>query len=151
MDPAHGVSHRPPRLGRGGYAGKLVDYAATMLGITVKIVTKLAGQIGFVALRRRWCVERTFSWINRCRRAVRDYERLPAHHAAMVYWAMIIVVGRRLTRHHSAVLGHRATCPRSLNTDICRALTGWASSTSRGAGRTRSIRAAATQSITLQR
>jgi transposase len=86
----------------GGYAGKLVDYAATMLGITVQIVNKLAGQVGFVVLHRRWCVERTFSWINRCRRTVRDYERLPAHHAAMVYWAMIIVMGRRLARHQAS-------------------------------------------------
>jgi putative transposase len=55
----------------------------------------------FIVLPRRWCVERTFSWINRCRRTVRDYERLPAHHAAMDYWAMIIVMGRRLARHHN--------------------------------------------------
>jgi putative transposase len=86
----------------GGYAGKLVHYAATMLGITVQIVSKLAGQVGFVVLPRRWCVERTFSWINRCRRTVRDYERLPAHHAATVYWAMIIIMGRRLARHQAA-------------------------------------------------
>jgi transposase len=69
----------------GGYAGKLVHYAANMLGITVQVVSKLAGQVGFVVLPGRWCVERTFSWINRSRRTVRDYERLPAHHAAMVY------------------------------------------------------------------
>jgi putative transposase len=85
-----------------GYAGKLVDYAATYLGITVQIVAKLAGQTTFVVLPRRWCVERTFSWINRCRRTVRDYERLPAHHAAMVQWAMVIVMTRRLARHHTA-------------------------------------------------
>jgi transposase len=85
-----------------GYAGKLVDYAATRLGITVQIVAKLAGQVGFVVLPRRWCVERTFSWINRCRRTVRDYERQPAHHAATVYWAMIIIMGRRLARHQAA-------------------------------------------------
>jgi len=85
-----------------GYAGKLVDYATAMLGLTVQIVSKLAGQVGFVVLPRRWCVERTFSWINRCRRTVRDYERQPAHHAAMVYWAMIIVMGRRLARHQAA-------------------------------------------------
>jgi transposase len=85
-----------------GYAGKLVDYATGMLGITVQIVSKLAGQVGFVVLPRRWCVERTFSWINRCRRTVRDYERLPEHHAATVYWAMIIIMGRRLARHQTA-------------------------------------------------
>jgi transposase len=86
----------------GGYAGKLVDYTAIVLGITVQIVSKLAGQAGFVVLPRRWCVERTFSWINRCRRTARDYERLPAHHAAMVYWSMIIIMTRRLARYQAA-------------------------------------------------
>jgi putative transposase len=85
----------------GGYAGKLVDYAATVLGLSVQIVSKLAGQVGFVVLPRRWCVERTFSWINRCRRTVRDYERLPEHHTATVYWSMTIIMGRRLARHHA--------------------------------------------------
>jgi putative transposase len=83
----------------GGYAGKLVDWATTHLALTVRIVAKLAGQTTFVVLHRRWAVERTFSWINRCRRTVRDYERLPEHHAAMVQWAMIIIMTRRLARH----------------------------------------------------
>ncbi|WP_345478717.1 transposase, partial [Actinoplanes auranticolor] len=60
---------------------------------------KLAGQTEFVVLHRRWAVERTFSWVNRCRRTVRDYERLPQHHAAMVQWAMITLMTRRLARH----------------------------------------------------
>ena len=72
-----------------------------MLGLSVQIVSKLTGQTGFVVLPRRWCVERTFSWINRCRRTVRDYERLPAHHAATVYWSMIIIMGRRLARQQA--------------------------------------------------
>ena len=66
------------------YAGKLVDWAATGLTLTVQVVAKLAGQTTFVVLPRRWCAERTFAWINRCRRTVRDYERLPDHHTAMV-------------------------------------------------------------------
>ncbi len=82
-----------------GYAGKLVDWAADQLRLAVQIVAKLAGQSTFVVLHRRWAVERTFSWINRCRRTVRDYERLPQHHAAMVQWAMIIIMTRRLARH----------------------------------------------------
>jgi transposase len=82
-----------------GYAGKLVGWAAEQLRLTVQIVTKLAGQTTFVVLHRRWAVERTFSWINRCRRTVRDYERLPQHHAAMVQWSMIIIMTRRLARH----------------------------------------------------
>jgi putative transposase len=39
-------------------------------------------------------VERTFAWINRCRRTVRDHERHPAHAAAMVQWAMVIIMTR---------------------------------------------------------
>jgi transposase len=45
--------------------------------------------------------ERRFSWINRCRRTVRDYERLPQHHAAMIQWAMIALMTRRLAHHHT--------------------------------------------------
>jgi transposase len=84
-----------------GYAGRLVDWARSNLGITMQIVRKLTGQTTFVVLHRRWCVERTFSWINRCRRTVRDYERLPQHHAAMVQWSMVILMTRRLVRHHT--------------------------------------------------
>jgi transposase len=50
---------------------------------------------GFHVLHRRWVVERTNAWISRRRRCARDYERLPAHHAAMVHWAAII----QMTRH----------------------------------------------------
>lgn len=84
-----------------GYSGKLVDWATAALRLNLQIVRKLAEQVGFVVLHRRWAVERTFSWINRCRRTVRDYERLPAHHAAMVQWAMVIIMTRRLARYQA--------------------------------------------------
>jgi len=45
-------------------------------------------------------VERTLAWITSYRRCARDYERLPAHHEAAVYWAMITLMARRLTRHN---------------------------------------------------
>jgi transposase len=85
----------------GGYSGGPVTYGAG-LGLVVQVVAKLAGQIGFKVLPRRWVVERTFSWINRCRRTARDYERRPEHHAAMVQWSMIIIMTRRLARHHAS-------------------------------------------------
>jgi transposase len=85
----------------GGYSGQLVVWAMATLGLAVDVVRKLAGQVGFVPLPRRWVVERTFSWINRCRRTVRDYERLPEHHAALVQWAMVIIMTRRLARYHA--------------------------------------------------
>jgi hypothetical protein len=42
------------------------------------------------------------AWITRHRRIVRDYERLPARHETYVYWSMIIVMTRRLTRQPAA-------------------------------------------------
>ncbi len=80
----------------GGYAGKLVEFARLLLRITVEIVVKPAGQHTFEVLPRRWVVERTLSWLVRCRRLGRDYERLPGHAEAMVKWAMIGLMARRL-------------------------------------------------------
>lgn len=80
----------------GGYAGKLVDFARQRLQVTLEIVKKPAGQHTFEALPRRWVVERTLSWLVRCRRLGHDYERLPAHAEAMVKWAMIGLMARRL-------------------------------------------------------
>jgi transposase len=80
----------------GGYAGKLVRFSQTMLRITVEIVKKTEGQHTFEVLPRRWVVERTLSWISRCRRLDHDYERLPEHAETMVRWAMIGIMVRRL-------------------------------------------------------
>lgn len=82
----------------GGYTGSLPTWAKTILGLTIEIVTKLAGQVGFVVLPRRWVVERTFSWICQARRNVRDYERLPEHSEAFINWSAITMMTRRLTR-----------------------------------------------------
>jgi transposase len=96
------VTYRGIRLvwADGGYAGKLVAWAACMLHLVVEIVRKRPGQSTFEVLPRRWVVERTLAWISKHRRCVRDYERLPAHHAAMVTWAMVAVMTRRLARPH---------------------------------------------------
>jgi putative transposase len=71
-----------------------------VLHLAVEIVRKRPGQSTFEVLPRRWVVERTLAWISKHRRCVRDYERLPAHHAAMVTWAMVAVMTRRLARPH---------------------------------------------------
>ena len=52
----------------------------------------------FEVLPRRWVVERTFAWIGKHRRTARDYERLPASHEAMILWAMIALMTRRLAQ-----------------------------------------------------
>jgi transposase len=82
----------------GGYAGKLLPWAATWLKLTVQIVKRPDDLHTFKVLPRRWVVERTLAWITAYRRCARDYERLPAHHEAMVYWAMITVMTQCLAR-----------------------------------------------------
>jgi putative transposase len=88
----------------GGYAGKLVTWARTRLKpkLTLEIVKRPDDLHTFQVLPRRWVVERTLSWITRHRRTVRDYERRAAHHETYVYWAMIIVMTRRLARQPAA-------------------------------------------------
>jgi transposase len=82
----------------GGYAGKLLPWAATWLKLTVQIVKRPDDLHTFQVLPRRWVVERTLAWITSYRRCARDYERLPASHEAAIYWAMITLMARRLAR-----------------------------------------------------
>jgi len=82
----------------GGYAGRLVTWAKAVLHLTITIVKRTDNLKGFVVLPRRWVVERTFGWLIRHRRLVRDYERKPEHHEAMVWWATVAIMTRRLTR-----------------------------------------------------
>ena len=90
----------------GIYAGKLVTWAKAALKLTLQIVRRPGDLHTFQVLPRRWVVERTLAWITRCRRTVRDYERLTAHHETIVYWAMIIIMSRRLARQHQAPQPH---------------------------------------------
>jgi len=60
----------------GGYAGRLVHWAEKKAHIAVEIVKRNPAAKGFEVLRRRWVVERTFAWIVKNRRFVRDYEQL---------------------------------------------------------------------------
>ena len=80
-----------------GYAaGKLATWAAA-LRLTVQVVAKRDPH-AFEILPRRWVVERTFAWISKHRRTVRDYEHLTASHEAMILWAMIVLMARRLAQ-----------------------------------------------------
>ncbi|MFO7854057.1 MAG: transposase [Paracoccaceae bacterium] len=54
------------------------------------------GATGFVVIRRRCVVERTFAWIMKCRRLVRDYEQLTAVAETLVTIAAIATPVRRV-------------------------------------------------------
>jgi transposase len=82
----------------GGYVGRLVNWAQQTLALTLSIVKRTDDTTGFVVLPRRWVVERTFGWLLRYRRLVRDYERRPDHHEARALWATVTIMTRQLAR-----------------------------------------------------
>jgi transposase len=71
------------------YGGDLSAETEALHGIIVTVVSKPAGQRGFVPLARRWVVERFFGWLTHCRRLVRDYERYPASSEAWIHLASV--------------------------------------------------------------
>ncbi len=109
------AAHRGIRLAwaDAGYTRKLTDWAAATLRLAVEVVRKHDPHT-FQVLPRRWVVERTFAWISKHRRCVRDYERLPEHHEAMIKWAMIALMARRLARQLPAAQPARAVMPVTL-------------------------------------
>lgn len=71
--------------------------AAAYRDFVIEIVRKLDGQQGFQPLPRRWVVERTFGWMTRWRRLVRDYERRCDVSGAMIHVAMGSLLLRRIS------------------------------------------------------
>jgi len=82
----------------GGYPGRLLIWAKDVLTLTMQIIKRIPGAAGFHVRPRIWVVERSFAWINKHRRCVRDYETRPDHHEAMVHLAIITTMTRRLAR-----------------------------------------------------
>lgn len=85
-----------------GFAGRLLEWANTILRTTVEVVRKPPEQRGFSVLPRRWAVERTLAWLTAHRRLARDYERHPATSEAMIRWAAINTITRRIARGRPA-------------------------------------------------
>ncbi|QKL59626.1 transposase (plasmid) [Ralstonia solanacearum] len=73
----------------------LMDKAAT-LDFVVEVVRRHEQQTGFAVPPRRWVVERTFGWMVRWRRLVRDYEPRADVSEAMIHIAMSGLLLRRI-------------------------------------------------------
>jgi transposase len=61
---------------------------AAYLEFVIEIIRRSDDQKGFEILPRRWVVERTFGWMTRRRRLVRDYEARIDVSQAMILVAM---------------------------------------------------------------
>ena len=75
--------------------GRLMSQAADR-DFVIEVVRKLADQQGFQPLPRRWVVERSFGWMIRWRRLVRDYEERCDVSEAMIFVSMGSLLLRRI-------------------------------------------------------
>ena len=82
----------------GGYTGETFAQwvRARRPKLAVTVVKRSDDTAGFKVLPHRWVVERTFGWLMRQRRLVRDYETTETSAAAWIYIAMIRIQLRRL-------------------------------------------------------
>ena len=64
--------------------------------LQIEIVTRSEQVKGFVVLPKRWIVERTLAWLNRCRRLAKDFENRLRYALAFVHLAAIRLMVRKL-------------------------------------------------------
>ena len=82
----------------GGYQGPVFQRALkrVMRQVDLEIVKRSDHAKGFEVLPRRWIVERTIGWLNRCRRLAKDWENLNRKALAFLRLASIRLMMRKL-------------------------------------------------------
>jgi transposase len=82
----------------GGYQGEKFQNGlrAAMAHLQIEIVKRSDHAKGFAVLPKRWIVERTFAWLNRCRRLAKDWENLNRQGLTFLRLASIRIMLRRL-------------------------------------------------------
>jgi putative transposase len=70
--------------------------AQVLPNLETQIVKRSDRAEGFVVLPRRWVVERTIAWLNRCRRLAKDWENLNRTALAFLKLASIRLMLRKL-------------------------------------------------------
>ncbi len=80
------------------YEGPLFEgaLAGILPHLETEIVKRSRQVTGFVALPKRWIVERTIAWLNRCRRLAKDWECLNRNALAFLKLASIRLMLRKL-------------------------------------------------------
>jgi transposase len=82
----------------GGYQGPQFQQGvkAVLPQLVVEIIKRTDKAKGFEVLPRRWVVERTIAWLNRCRRLAKDFENLNSTAVAFIKLASIRLMLRKL-------------------------------------------------------
>jgi transposase len=79
-----------------GYQGPKFRNGARKIRRRLKIeIVKRSGP-GFKVLPKRWVVERTPAWLGRCRRLAKDFECLGRNALALLRWASVRLMLRKL-------------------------------------------------------
>ncbi len=80
------------------YGGPIFQAGLTKLlpQLNIEIIRRSDKAKGFVALPKRWIVERTIAWLNRCRRLAKDWENLNCNGLAFLKLASIRLMVRKL-------------------------------------------------------
>jgi transposase len=82
----------------GGYQGSQFQDALLRVvrQVDVEIVKRSDAAKGFTVLPKRWVVERTIGWLNRCRRLAKDWECLNRSALAFLRWSSVRMMLRKL-------------------------------------------------------
>ena len=82
----------------GGYQGLAFQAALlrVLRQVEVQIVKRSNAARGFQVLPKRWIVERSIAWLNRCRRLAKDWENLNRTALAFLRLASIRLMLRKL-------------------------------------------------------
>ena len=78
------------------YQGPDRALAGILPDLETEIVKRSDRVKGFVVQPRRWVVERTIAWLNRCRRLAKDWENLNRNALAFIKLASIRLMLRKL-------------------------------------------------------
>jgi len=83
-----------------GYQGPKFQKALkrVLRRVKLEIVKRSDAANGFVVLPKRWIVERTIAWLNRCRRLAKDWENLNRKALVFLRLASIRLMVRRLCK-----------------------------------------------------
>lgn len=83
-------------LADGKYGGVFQEYIDGIIDVELEISSRPPTAQGFVPIKFRWVVERTFGWFNFFRRLSKDYEKTPESSAAFVVLANCAVILNRM-------------------------------------------------------
>jgi transposase len=80
------------------YQGPIFDMALASIlpSLKIEIVKRSDTASGFVVLPKRWIVERSIAWLNRCRRLAKDWENLNLSALIFLRLASIRIMLRKL-------------------------------------------------------